>query len=324
MALLRLAAALERAPDDDRVEVKLRARLTNLIKGLDQGHLALPAVERRLRQMVRSFDKAPGDTRDAVLAAFDEAYDEFREQDHYERPQAPTVDISKRAITIQRNQGGRLGLFLLGRLASGAEIVDAFENGGCLPDAAIGAPDRPLWLAPYTGRFETVCEDAKLSNLSTFERAQVVRWIIGNLGLYDYDPKDEVLAFITTRRIRDLGFDHPHTNHRIATPSGPSAIEARRHGRFRWWPRAEGQDGFGRTYALDADERAKLIAFRDYGLPEVVRPRLPLTEFVDCILLGTVSAFLFDDPDDVYLDALDAPLTSSATMLRDLHVRLGL
>ena len=324
MPLTALAAAIERAPSDGRVETKLRARFTNLLRGYENGHIEAAAVERRLDEMVRSFNRHPADTLDAVLAACDDACDAFKEQDHYERPQPLLAYLDTRAVTIQRNQGGRLGQVLLGYRASAGEIVDAFDGGSFIPNAMIGAPDKPLWLTPYIDDIEEFCEEANYDLLPPRRRATILRWIVGNLGLADCDPKDEILAFVTAKQVANLTFEHPNTRAKGLKPAGSTAIEARRHPRFRWWPPESNPDGQGRTYALDADERTLGGPIGNYGLPELLCPRLAADAFAACIYIGTVGSIFFDDPDQTYLEEIGGDHLSSSGLLRDLHVRFGL
>jgi hypothetical protein len=107
--LTSLAAAIERAPADGRVEAKVRGRFTNILKGLDEGHLRYSAAKLRMKRMSEAFADWPADTRDAVLAASDEACDGFDERDHYERPQPRSGDRCRftrhRTLSHQRESG---------------------------------------------------------------------------------------------------------------------------------------------------------------------------------------------------------------------------
>ncbi len=322
MTLRALADLVELSPADEDAEAQLKARLTNLLAGLRLNHLTHLAAKRRIEEMKSILMPGGGLPaslhRDTVLRAHTMAMNAFAEQDHYCRPERLEEHLGARALTIQVNEGGALGLHWLGRRASGLELELAFRADRLA--GHVGAPDRPLWLTPLVDDVLDLYSQADREHLSPAERAVLARAMADVLGLSHVHNGNELLAFVTHAPIGDLLGDSASAG--PVAPVGPTAIEARAHRRFRPWPR-RGRGAYGRTYALDRSTRSRSMRSGWHGCPEAVIPRLEMIHFADCRYLGRLVAVAFEDLDSEYLEEIGAT-ESSAELLRRLADEFGL
>lgn len=338
MPLDQIARFVSRAVLNEAQADQLRARFHNIIESLALRIVNRSFVRDRLVYLDAHFFRNP-QNRDAdrvlsALALSLMATDEhFKESDHYLRPEALSQHLERRAVTIQRNQYGRLGKSLLGEKASGAEIEEAFDkrhsSGARQFISSVGAPDRPIWLTPYRGEVEQLCEEAQIETTGPARRAQIVRRIVSRLGLCHLEVGDELIAFVTIQPIAKLEFAHPapaplapRPGLGVYLPVGPTPLEARDHRRYRNWPIPPAQGhGYGRTYALDIQDRAAAPT-ADHGHLEAVRPRMGIDAFADCIFLGSLRERPEDDTDAAYLSEIGAT-RALADLLQHLHRDFG-
>jgi hypothetical protein len=309
-----VAAVIDRLtsidPDD---EARARAWLSNLLIGIERGHIAPERAERRIAKVVQSFFSARPQDHSALLDAQIEAMLLFGEQDHYLRPGPLSAHRDVQALTVQANEDGLLGQPWLGKRTRGAEIATAFADGLC--SGQVGAPDRPLWVTPYRGALKALCEEAKRHELLPERRSMLAKTLVSTLGLVHVHPGDEVLAFVSKNTIGELAFSHPDFGGRCE-PVGPTAIEARGHRRFRPWPAPLSPETYGRTYALDGAARAGAKPKPAHGVEEAVRPALPIEEFEQCIYIGVLTDAGFDDSDAEFLATIGARQSCPALMRR--------
>jgi hypothetical protein len=319
MSLNVIADILDGATIDPRDEAQLKARFRALIAGLELGHISIDAVRIRCVEMAAIFTSGHARDRADLLRAHTEAMNAFAEQHHYFRPGPLTDYLDERAVTIQVNEGGALGLHWLGRRTFAQDIAAAFDSGLCA--GFVGREGRPIWLTPCIGPVKHWCDEANSEYVPAWRRAQIARDIVDLLGLAHVRRNNELIAFVTARTIGELLFKRPDDASTVA-PVGPTAVEARVHARFRHWPADHRPELYGRTYQLDNSGRTSAAPPGYYGAWEAVRPRLDMTEFGACIYLGTLTDPRFDDLDDVYLHEIGAS-TTSVEMLRRLHGLLG-
>ena len=311
MTLSAIVADLIAAPPDPTSEAQLRGYVWNLLSGLSRHHIEIDAANRRVSRTIHTYNTLGHRTPAALLLAYSRALIAFDETDHYRRPGPLVKDVAKRAVTILINEDGLLGNFWLGRRASAREIADEFSSGNCM--GKIGGPGRPIWLTPYTGDIEKECELAIAVDYNYRELSAIARRIVGTLGLCHVHANDELLAFVTHKTIGELSFVRPDDG-RTSLPVGSTAIEARGHRRFRPWPHPSVGDPYGRTYELDELVRQSPQDL-DYGAPEAVRPSLEMSDFCECIPVGTVVEMDFEDSDETYLREIGANETLEALLL---------
>ncbi|MDF7776295.1 hypothetical protein P1X14_13650 [Sphingomonas sp. AOB5] len=303
MALRDIANAIRKAPAAPRAEAQLRWRFHHLAAGLASGQVSLEAVKLRLKRVIELFDDPMFGAPDCnkLLRAHTQAMNDFKEGQHYQRPEQLVEHLDQRALTIQVNAGGALGAHWgMGRLAKAPDIVTAFLSGKL--DGEVGPPDRPLWITPYAGELQLLCIEASSRYVPAARRAEIARAVVDILGLAQVRPRNELIALVSQRTIGELTFVRPDDDARML-PVGPTAIEARGSERFRCWPTPPEIDPYGRTYSLDRASRDR--SFRGkHGVPEAVRPRMSIREFGECVYLGPLDNRTFDDADDAYLKAI--------------------
>ena len=133
----------------------------------------------------------------------------FGLEDHYYRPGPLDSYLDQRAVTIQANEDGLLGLFWLspGVRSGGIEIEAAFNDERCT--GFVGRDDRPIWLAPFTGDIALIIDKADDSFCTPTERAGLARRIVALLGLSHFQPTVEILAMVTKATIGELIYSRP-------------------------------------------------------------------------------------------------------------------
>ena len=287
MGLREIADELRALPKGTPMEEEVRACLANLLIGIQRKHIEVVRARRRLNEMIAAYYLSGVRDYRTLLREHDVAMAAFGLEDHFHRPGPLDDFLDKQAVTIQANEDGMLGHFWLPSRAraSGAEIESAFEKGRCV--GHVGREGRPIWLTPFSGEVEAIIDKASDSFGTPTERAGLARRIVALLGLAHLQPTVEVLALVTEATIGELLFERPDDLAWLG-PAGSTAIEARGHRRFRAWPHGPTPSPFGRTF--DTDDAARLLAGVMHGAPEVVRPRMPISEFRQCVFVGQLTA----------------------------------
>lgn len=330
----RIARLVALAPMPDFRADDLRVRFHNLLQSLEWGQITATQANKRLQAIDSFFFRnpihaVPAHAVSVLMASCQAADDHIKEADHYQRTEPLNYDLATRAVTFQRNQFGRLGENLLGVRATGDEIKAAFDarrSAFAKPFVnPLGAPDRPIWLTPYSGKVAEYCEELQLDTIGPARRASVVRALVAKLGLIHFSVDDEVLAFVTALPIGQLTFGHPASKTPAAAadrlPVGPTPFEARDHRRFRNWAAPPVDSfGYGRTYELEAAERAS-VGGAEHGAAEAVRPRMSMDAFTECIVLGTLKERAEGDSDLVYYREIGVDMDLPG-ILHALHRRL--
>jgi hypothetical protein len=319
MTLGDIANELRDLPRDAPMEEEVRACLANLLIGIEQGHIAVASVQRRVEKWVAGFRRSQVRDFRILLLEHDTAMNFFGVEDHYRRSGPLNNHLSERAVTIQANEDGLLGRFLLAppRRAGGAEIADAFNSGKCT--GHVGRADRPVWFTPLVGEVAEIVEEAADPFCTPAKRANCARRVVAVLGLSHIQPTTELLAMVTRATIGDLHYEQPD-DPPTHWPAGSTAIEARGHRRFRAWPRRD-VNPFGRTFDIDDAKRAE--AGHLHGVPEVVRPRLEIAAFERCVFLGTFSARTIDRR-GAYLEDLGVHTNTAPDLILKLADLTGL
>lgn len=290
MSMQLVVDNISRSPPDDHNEALLQGVLSNLVTGFNLGHINRATLRSRVDKLVEIFMAESLKDRSRLWAALVAAMDAFREADHYLRGEVLDQYLDFPAVTLQSDAWGAAGGWWLGASATAKTIADKFRS--CR--GQVGAPNKAIWLTPYTGEIEDICLSAQSSALTRIERNAIVTRAIAKLGLCNFHSNEGVLALITEATIGELvarglgGVGMP--------PMGSTAIEARCHPRFRPWPRPDptdrdkAPDHYGRTYDLDPDHRVISSPPRHHGAPEAARTAMDISEFAACIYLGEVPA----------------------------------
>ncbi|MFL4468978.1 hypothetical protein ACERZ8_03500 [Tateyamaria armeniaca] len=304
MKLRVIANELRDVSLDAPMEREVRACFANLLIGLERGHVSVDSVKRRLAEMAENFNRTSFRDFRSLLLELDTAMSVFGLQDHYFRPGPLNEHLDNHAITIQANEDGMLGRFLLSppRRAGSDEIAEAFRQNECV--GWVGRADRPLWLTPYFGEVADLIEQAQDTFCSPSQKASIARRVVALLGLSHIQPTTELLAFVTRESVGQLLFDRPDDRN-TQMPTGSTAIEARGHRRFRAWPRNQ-DNPYGRTFEIDDAARAAAEQRGEYaGALEIVRPNMDVGAFISCTSLGPLTA---------------KPVDRAGSYLRDLGI----
>lgn len=320
MSLQEVAKAVDVAPVDTVNEVKLRAWLTNLLADLKSNQVKSSVLHARLQKLATHFLSSPEQSLFYLACAYDHAMNPCNADNQFCRPGPLDNFLDYTVVTIvSEPEHAPCSNAWLKRSVSAASLPGYFRRGECI--GYVGVDYKPLWITPYCGEIKAMCEKAS-RGLSRSARADLVRGVMGKLGLKHLNAGEELLAFVSELTVGELTFFNPSTNE-LSPPVGSTVIEARLHRQFRHWPRNLDPDAYGRTYELDSFARQYFSNRLDYGLPEATRPRLQIDDFERCIYLGRVPEPDFDDADETYLKEIGADL-DCATLLRTIGKELGL
>lgn len=313
MTLNVVADFLEQSSAQEDHEFKLRVGLGNLETGNRLGHISKTALKRRCDLLVKQFKKRPHKDRATLWNCLVGTMDDLWEYDHYERDGDLSSHLDCRAVTVQSDANGEAGIWWLkGQPQRAKFIARAFARNQC--SGTVGTQKSALWLTPYRGEIAELCSRAKQTTLTQLERNRIATRIRDKLGLYRNGAGESLLAFVTKKPIRALGFVQG-SNER-SMPVGPTAVEARTYLRFRPWPRPTANDTYGRTFDLDATERHAASPTRHHGAEESVRPFLEMDEFEDCIYLGDIVQSATETDADEFLTEIGSTRDAVAVLRR--------
>lgn len=144
------------------------------------------------------------------------------------------------------------------------------EEKNCLPDAAVGAPNRPLWLTLKRGRVAEIVDGLNegallesLSDISTEFR--------DSLGLWKNDSEHAIIVVSNF----SIGEATKKTREKFAAPT---VLDSGGYERFRHWPPTKKisvlDPEYGRTYELNPKDRSE--KFPNNGVPEIITNQIPL------------------------------------------------
>lgn len=298
--------ALARVGSDVVMERRIRAYLGGAIQGIVAGHIEPRVCRGQLRDALRRFrvtvHSGSSASWRALQASLFDAISSEGDRHFYCRDEVPSGTTEK-ALTFQCADAAALLAWTGARTETPHGLAVKVKAGGTLRGATVGLPHRAVWLTQYTGVAEEIIEQAR--SRPDADLARRVREIVGQSG---WRPGQTVVAFISSKPLASLLFDAGSTARR---PVGPTRLEAQTHRHFRHWPPSTHVDKYGRTYDLNPVSR-RAAGSLGHGVPEAVRPAVPINAFDDCVVIGTLTrdGCRVTEPDDAFLVDVgaDAPV----------------
>ncbi|RYG63710.1 hypothetical protein EON80_20675 [bacterium] len=150
--------------------------------------------------------------------------------------------------------------------------------------AAVGERHNVVWVTPYKGQVRDVVDECTTKVVERREYSGTAARMRELLGLIDRRPGEQ--AVIAYSRAT-LGTMEREDRVRL---SAPTVLDARGYKRFRHWPTqfsTSSDDGFGRTYDLNANKR--LVKRHEHGAPEVVRRKLLFSDIERFEYIGRIA-----------------------------------
>jgi len=286
-------------------ERRVRAYIGGAIAGLAANHISPPVCRRQLRAAYRKFRDAVhrGDEASwrVLYASLFDSVRECADADFYRRSEVAD-DNGPPGVTFQCADPVAMAAWTGSASETPIGLVRRVRDRRTVAGAMVGLSGRATWLAPFTGVIEDLVEDAR--HRPSPDAAKRVRDLIAQSA---WKPGQTVVAFVSRSPLSRLSFELPTARRTATRPVGPTRLEAQTHKHFRHWPAPGNPDRYGRTYQLDAIERSRSAGL-SFGVPEAVRPRIPLDQFADCIVIGTLTrdGCRVVEPDEAYLSEIGA------------------